>query len=407
MAYEKLNLSTGTTFKADHLAHIEEGIYKLSMTNDARLVLPDKIRWEVGKPLYIFKHAITTAFNYENYNIQVIASNNPDGTNNTSKLGKDTHRYFTYTAKSAETITLTFRLYDAAHNLLDTKAVTLEIVASKLPTSTTTVLFIGDSLTYYNRITDEFSRIMTSSDAESSDIQDTISIYKLYKPAGRGSDKVSLIGTQLQNFKGWTGKQKHEGWSGKDWSWFCGTSSPFYVNSTKLNFTGYLSKNGFTTPDVIYIGLGWNDTRQIAIREDGVIDTTSIYNSAKTFLTALTTQLPNAKIRLWTQNVPGTRGGIGNHPYGATLWSDEHRLKLMQFAIAEMYKTLAAEFSNVELVWATAMIDSEYALQESDTAINYRIKETEVTGVDYVHPADAGFFQITDAIVSDFMHCIV
>lgn len=64
----------------------------------------------------------------------------------------------------------------------------------------------------------------------------------------------------------------------------------------------------------------------------------------------MTTQLPNAKIRLWTQNVPGTRGGIGNHVYGATDWSDEHRLKLYMQAIAEMYLKLASEFANVEVV---------------------------------------------------------
>lgn len=53
------------------------------------------------------------------------------------------------------------------------------------------------------------------------------------------------------------------------------------------------------------------------------------------------------------------------------------------------------------------MVDSEFGLQESDSAINYRIADTEVLGVDYVHPADSGMFQIADAIVSDFMHCIV
>lgn len=398
MSYNKLNLQKGDIFKAEHVAHIEDAIEKLSSTEKARLALPDIIRWETGKPLYIFKHAIVTAFNYKNYNVQVLMSNN-------EASGKDYHRYFMYTPTSTGTTVLTFNLYDNNKNLLDTKTVTLNVVTPKVPSKTTTVLFIGDSLTYYNRITDEFYRIMTSSDAESSNTKDTISIHTLYKPAGRGSGNVSLIGTQKQNFKGWTGQTKHEGWSGKDWSWFIGSSSPFY-SSGALNFTNYLTKNSFATPDVIYIGLGWNDTRKITVNSDGTINTNSVYNSAKTFLTALTAQLPNTKIRLWTQNVPGTRGGIGNHPYGATEWSNEHQLKLMQIATAEMYKKLVSEFTNVELVWATAMIDSENSLQESNANINYRIIDDEVLGVDYVHPADAGFFQIADAIVSDFMHCI-
>jgi hypothetical protein len=249
---------------------------------------------------------------------------------------------------------------------------------------------------------------MTSSDTESSDNQDTLSIYKLYKPAGRGSDKINLIGKGKTNFKGWTGVTHHEGHSGKTWSYFAGSSSPFYSNG-QLDFNAYLTNNSFVAPDVVYIGLGWNDINGIAVGTDGKPTATAIngiYNSAKTFLTVLTEQLPNAKVRLWTQNVPGTRGGIANFAGGSTAKADEHRLKLAQFAVAEMYKTLAAEFANVEIVWATAMIDSEYALQESNASINYRIVDTEVLGVDYVHPADAGFFQIADAIVSDFMHCI-
>lgn len=402
MAYQKLNLKHGDIFTAAHLEHIENAIYDIyetGKTDDmARLALPDIIRWETNKPLYIFKHSIITAFNYKNYNIQVWM-------NKDEALGKDRHRYFVYTPTDAGTTILTFKLYDTNHNLLDSKDVVVEIVAPTIPSNTTTVLFIGDSLTYYNRITDEFYRIMTSSDSEST-VKDTVSIYNLYKPAGRKSTNVKLIGTQKKNYKGWTGQTYHEGRSGWDWIDFITSGSPFYIGGS-LNFTKYLSNNNYDTPNVIYIGLGWNDTRNIPITDDGVIDTSQVYNSAKTFLTALTSQLPNAKIRLWTQNVPGVKGGIGNHVYGATSWSDEHRLKLMQLSIAEMYKTLAKEFKNVDIVWSTAMIDSEYALQESNSDINYRIVDDEILGVDYVHPADAGFFQIADTIVSDFMHCII
>ena len=403
MAYSRLNLKNGDILSAEHLNHIEDAICSLSdvsetSKNEVRLCLPSVIRWEVNKPLYIFKHAITTAFNYENYNIQVLMSKS-------EKDGKDRHRYFMYTPQQAEENILTFKLYDNAQNLLDTKQVTLKVVVPGLPANKTTVFFIGDSLVYYNRITDEFSRIMTSSDSATT-VDDTISIYKVYKPAGRGSTNVNLIGTQKQNYKGWQGKTYHEGRSGWQWSNFLGTSSPFYNSSTKsLDFNKYFSARG-AVPNVIYIGLGWNDTRTIPIDDSGVINTTTLYNNAKSFLTQLTTQVPTAKIRLWTQNVPGRKGGIGAHVYGATGWSDEHRLKLFMLAMCETYETLAKEFENVEVVWTTCMIDSEFALQESESSISYRTASTEVLGVDYVHPADAGFFQIADGIVSDFMHCL-
>lgn len=403
MAYEKLNLKNGSVFNEDHIAHIENAIYNLSIGGngsnsgmEVKLYLPKVIRWETNKPLYIFKHCITNAFNYENYNIQVLMSADEN-------KGKDMHRYFTYTPTEEKTLIMTFNLYDAAHNLIDTKNVSLIVKNSTVPSTAMKVLFIGDSLVYYNRITDEFARVMTSSDSATT-VKDTISIYDVFKPAGRKSSNVSLIGTQKLNYKGWTGQTKHEGRSGWGWNNFIGTSSPFYSGG-KLNFSTYFSKNG--TPDVVYIGLGWNDTRNIPISDTDVkINVNTIKTQAKTFLDALTSQYPNLKIRLWTQNVPGVNGGIGNHVYGATQWSDEQRLKRMMFGICEMYEELAGLYANVEVVWTTCMIDSEYALQESESPINYRITSKEVLGVDYVHPADAGFFQIADGIISDFMHCL-
>lgn len=53
------------------------------------------------------------------------------------------------------------------------------------------------------------------------------------------------------------------------------------------------------------------------------------------------------------------------------------------------------------------MIDSENSLQETTAGINTRINNTEVLGKDYVHPADAGFFQIADTLISDFVSLIV
>jgi hypothetical protein len=403
MAYEKLNLKNGTTFNEEHLSHIEDAIYNISiggdgsnLTKNVRLYLPKIIRWETNKPLYIFKHCITNAFNYENYNIQVLMSDD-------ATKGKDYHRYFTYTPTAEKTVILTFNLYDTAHNLIDTKNVSVIVKNSTVPSTAMKVLFIGDSLVYYNRITDEFYRVLTSSDTATT-AKDTISIYDVFKPAGRKSSNVSLIGTQKLNYKGWIGQTKHEGRSGWGWNNFIGSNSPFYSGG-KLNFSTYFATNG--TPDVVYIGLGWNDTRNIPISDTDVdINVSTTKTQAKTFLDALTSQYPNLKIRLWTQNVPGVNGGIGNHVYGAIQWADEHRLKRMMFRICEMYEELAELYANVEVVWTTCMIDSEYALQESESAINYRIASKEVLGIDYVHPADAGFFQIADGIVSDFMHCL-
>lgn len=373
---------------------------KLQSNGESRvkLALPDEITFEYNKATQIFKYCINKAFNYKNFNIQVLLDRDMTS-------GKDYNRYFEYQPQVTGIVNATFKLYDNSRNLLDEKVVRFNVVQrTTQPTAMQTILFIGDSLTYYNRITDEFYRVLTSSDSRTT-TPDTLSIYDVVKFAGRNWGNIQLIGTQKQNYLGWTGQTYNEGYSGWDWSDFLKSGSPFFING-QLNFNAYISNNGFETPDVIYIGLGWNDQKFVVETSPGVFDVSIVMENARTFLTALTEQLPNAKIRLWTENVPGTRGGIGNHPYGAVEWADEQRAKLIQIAIAEGYKELVKEFTTVGIVWCTAMIDSEFSLQETEAGINTRINNTEVIGKDYVHPADAGFFQIADVLISDFVSLI-
>lgn len=364
-----------------------------------KLALPDEITFEYNKATQIFKYCINKAFNYKNFNIQVLLDRDVTS-------GKDYNRYFQYQPQVTGVVNATFQLYDNSRNLLDEKVVKFNVVQrTTQPTTMQTVLFIGDSLTFYNRITDEFYRVLTSNDARTT-TPDTLSIYDVVKFAGRNWGNVQLIGTQKQDYLGWVGQTYNEGYSGWDWSNFLKSGSPFFIGGA-LNFNAYLTNNGFTTPNVIYIGLGWNDQKYVTETSPGVFDVSVVMGNARTFLTALTTQLPNTKVRLWTENVPGTRGGIGNHPYGAVEWADEQRAKLIQIAIAEGYKELIKDFPTVGIVWSTAMIDSENSLQETTAGINTRINNTEVLGKDYVHPADAGFFQIADTLISDFVSLIV
>ena len=360
-----------------------------------RLFLPNTITAELGKPLYIFKNSISSVFNYKNYNIQLTLSANPTD-------GDDYHRHVIYTPTAVGQVTATFKLYDNARRLLDTKSCVINTVnRTTQPDTMKTILFIGDSLTFYNRITDEFVRVLTSNDIQVT-AADTCSIYTVIKIAGRDWGNIQLIGTQKNDYKGWTGQTYHEGMSGWSWATFLGASSPF-VLSGALNFTNYLTVNSFTQPDIVYIGLGWNDIYTIAYDS---YDVSPIITNARTFLTAITTQWPTTQIRLWTQNVPGIYGGVGYHPHGATDLVDEQRYKILMLTLAEAYKTFETEFATVNVVQATAQIDSEYSLQEIDANVNSRINLTEKRGIDYIHPADAGFFQIADALIADFVSLI-
>lgn len=374
----------------NRLIDIEE-----TLNRKVKLFLPSTLTVEVGKQTYIFKNSITDAFNYRNYNIQFILAAN-------ATYGADYDRYWVYNALVAGTNAVTVKLFDNNRVLLDTKTVLIVAVnRTTQPDSMKTVLFIGNSLTYYNRLSDEFYRVLTSSDVEST-VADTISIYNTIKFAGRGWGNIQLIGTQKNNWLGWTGLTYHEGRSGWAWSNFIGASSPFYYSGA-LNFAHYLSANGFTQPDIVYVGLGWNDTT-IIIGE--TYDVSTIIANARTFLTAMRAAWPTTKIRLWTENVPGVHGGIGAHVYGSTEWVDEQRLKKQMLILSEAYKVFETEITDCRIVQSTAQIDSEYALQELTVNVNSRIAFTETRGKDYVHPADAGFFQIADSIIADFCNSI-
>lgn len=371
------------------------GKFNLGVFEDkVRLFLPKRMVFELNKAGQIFKHSICSAFNYRNYNIQVVLD-----AENTSC--KDYHRYIEYQPQATGIVNATFRLYDNSRKLLDEQVVEFVTYSRQSqPSTMKTILFIGDSLTFYNRLTDEFVRVLTSNDSRNV-VKDTLSIYDVVKFGGRGWGNIQLIGTQKQNYKGWTGVTYHEGYSGWSWRNFTQIGSPF-VYDGNININRYLSENGFATPDIVYIGLGWNDQKYIS-EVDGTFGVSAIMADAEKFLDDLSAQLPSSKIRLWTENVPGIYGGIGNHPYGASEAADEQKMKLIQLTIADGYLELVKKYHNVEVVWATAFIDSENALQETTAAINTRINKTEVVGVDYVHPADSGFFQIADVIISDFV----
>ena len=371
-----------------------------------KLCLPEQFIFEKGKTYMLFKHSMFMGINYRNYNIQVFVTDTTSTEPEEQKWCKDYDRYIQYTPLSEGDVNAKIVLFDNNRNILDEKEVVFKTVERNTqPSTLKTILFVGDSLTFYNRITDEFYRVLTSNDAAST-TQDTISIYSIKKPAGRGWGNINLIGTQKNDYLGWIGQTYHEGRSGWQWQNFVTGGSPFMHNGV-MDFNHYLTENNFNTPDIVYIGLGWNDTRSVVVSENGkVINVSTVMFNAKKFLDAITTQWPNAKIRLWTQNITGTRGGAGNHPYGAVEWADEQRMNLMQFAIMTGYKALVQNYQNVELVWSTAFIDTEYSLQEENADINTRIADKEVRGKDYVHPADSGFFEIADAIVADFCSLI-
>ena len=371
----------------------------IGVENKIKLILPDVIDTYAGDTIQVFKNSIINSIDYEKYNITA------SSTKEVGVLfaGKDGNRYWEYFAADANDFFVTFYLYNDTKVLIDSKTVKIRIKSSVLsPSTNTNVLFMGDSLTFYNRISDEFKRVLTSSDATTTDTDNT-STNTVVKFAGKSLTNINCVGTQLVNFKGWTGVESHEGYSGWEWLNFISSGSPFWISGA-LNFSQYLTNNSISSIDVLYIGLGWND---IYKSQTNINDNSLIIDRAKVFLRALHTQLPNTVVYLWGENTPGTIGGLRDHPFGSDVDIDVQLFKIKMLNLIESYRLLCAEteFSSyVSLIGSNAVFDSENMLQQNTARKNIRITNTEPIGTDDVHPSDGGFFQLTDSFIRSFIY---
>jgi hypothetical protein len=364
-----------------------------------KLILPAKIETYVGDTLQVFKYSICSAYNPNLYNIQFIS----DKTVGQKKVGDDYRRYWQYIPTEAGTFNVSVNLYNNSGVLIDSKKIKISVSAHNAsPATIKNVMFLGDSLTFYNRISDEFVRLLTTTGGATT-VADTLSTNTVNKPAGKGLTNIQLVGTQKQNHLGWVGQTFHEGRSGWEWKNYIQAGSPFWIGGA-ININTWLTNNSLAVPDIIYIGLGWND---IFLSMPNEANASASIANAKTLLRAIKTQLPTTKVYLWTEPLPSLLGGEGAHPYGSDLRVDTHLWKRKLSVLYGEYNNLVAdpEFSTfVSLIASHAMVDSENAMQQGFSPKNARITETEMRGKDDIHPADSGFFQISDSIVRSFIH---
>ncbi len=363
------------------------------------LFISEKIETFVGDVLQIFKYNICSAYNRDLYNIQAVS----DKVVGIDYVGDDFPRYWEYVTSIVETFNVTFNLYDNDKVLIDSATVEIKIKAvGSQPASNKNIMLVGDSLTFYNRIPDEFARVLKSNDIATTYL-DPFNGNTVVMPAGRNLSNISLVGTQKNNYLGWTGQEFHEGYSGFTWNDFVNSNSPFYIGGV-LDFNQYLIDNVISSIDFMYIGLGWNDIIQLMTSD---LDATVVINNAKIFLRALNAQLPATKVYLWTESFPSLKGGDGNHPSGSKETADVQLWKIRLTTLFRAYQDLVndVEFSSyVKLIDCNAMFDSENMTQFEIKEKNSRITNTELRGSDDVHPADGGMFQIADGLIRSFIY---
>jgi hypothetical protein len=336
-----------------------------------RLILPKRIDAVLGETIQLFWRGLIESVNPYQWNIKVTGTVN----------GDVYPRFYEYTPDTSGEKTITISLYDDDDNLITQNTTIIQVSVKKTTLTTTKVLCIGDSLTNAGIWTDEFRRM----------IHDTGGT-----PNGLGLTNFSLIGTQG------VAPNLREGYSGMTWEFFTTATSPFWNSSLgRLDFTKYVTDNGFGTIDFNYVLLTWNGlTTGLKNAEDHA----GLIADAKIYINQLHSDFPNCKIKLMGVPLPDNTGGIDgnnsvyyNNYYGLCQTVNGLNLAYQQLANDSSYSSF------VEFVNVSTQFDNEYNYPYLDVQVNSRNPITEKRGGNSgIHPSPEGYYQIADVAFRNF-----
>ena len=212
------------------------------------------------------------------------------------------------------------------------------------------------------------------------------------------SELVNLFANDVMNIellgtKG-NGTNKHEGrngWSSYDYvatSNFNNSTNAF-LNSGSFDFNYYITQNSIDTPDWVFLQVGINDTWRPMNGTTTTQNLQTMINSIKSF---------NSNIKIGIALVcPPYLGEYGlNNSY-------DHLKRInINETIINTFKDKESE--NVFIVPINVNLDCIYNFNMTTTTINSRNTETIKKCSDDTHPANSGYYQISDSYYS-FLKC--
>lgn len=414
----------------------------------AALKLPTQYELVVGDTFELFYKGIINAVNTDLFHIEIeCAKGNPF----------KKRFIFTPAAVDVGTIPMTIKLYDLHHNLLDTKSLNLVVRAKATsPTAEKTVLYVTDSLGANGYVADEFNRRLTGNGGNpTADNMENISFigtcesidhkvkyegyggwqfgtynienksdkymwvttahdktvddqHSTYKDSNNTLWKLETIETNRLKFIRVSGSGTLAASGSLVWvadginhSNITYTASeqasgnPFWNESTsRVDFANYVTKQGKTTLDFVYVLLGWNN-------HPLVVD--SYKSTVNTFIDNVLSEYPNCKIVLLGLQIPSQDGVALN--YGAnSAYSNYYDLVNHVWKLNELYAEIATEYDNVSFVNICGQFDTENNMLSGSRNVNVRNSTKETYQTNGVHPAQSGYYQIADACYRDFVH---
>lgn len=327
-------------------------------------VVPQKLRVGVGIEMNVYLQNIIRYFNADN--AQII-----NFTNNSLAYYKKFSRYIG-TANKADFSAQAQLYYDNTNEpfMLSSSMTVHTVPASAGSGTTKKVMLIGDSL--------------TDADATSGEL------VTMFNDDVMNIELVGTLGTAPnlnEGRAGWRAYTYAKCARGSDDVASLAYTNPFYNPSTQqFDFNYYMTQNGFSGIDYVFICLGTNDLGASNHTSDA--DILSYYDI---MINSIHSYDSNIKIGLW---LPPTRSLYANNNRKAIDFS----LRMNKLLIST-YGT--SESNKIYLVPVYLNVDPEHDYNSSEVPISSRnTNYTMEISIDAVHPAVVGYKKIADVIYS-------
>ena len=204
---------------------------------------------------------------------------------------------------------------------------------------------------------------------------------------------TDVMNVQLLGTKG-SGTNKHEGragWSSYDYvatSSFNNSTNPF-LNNGSFDFNYYITQNSIDTPDWVFLQVGINDGWRN-------MNGTTIVQNLQTMINSIKAYNSNIKIGISLQ-CPPYLGEYGNN----NLYEHLRRNKDNE-SVINAFKD--KENNNIYIVPINSNLDAVYNFPMGTTVLNSRNSNTIQNCTDDTHPANSGYYQISDSYYC-FLKC--
>lgn len=344
------------------LKNIKEVIKEESRTKITEALIPANIYGLVGKEVNIYFDSLNLD-DYKKYNFDI-----------TCDIGTQQNERFTVIPSTAGTYPITIDIFKGIELI---KTLTSNIVVKSANVGTgveKSVITIGDSLIGHGYITGELVNLF-------------------------GADAMNLV---LKGTEG-TAPNLHEGRSGWSTSNYVtnvfAAYNPFWNSTTsKFDFSLYMSNQGYTSVDYVLINLGINDM-------SGYTDDATLKKDMPKFLANLQTMIdsvhaynPNVKVGVFITPQPSYHQDAFGKSYGTgrNQWRYKRNAILWVKTMVDYFK--GKEASNIYLVPVNVNLDTEHNMPTETVPVNSRNSQTIVRQNNGVHPAESGYYQMSDMV---------